>query len=123
MKASDFIMNTDYLTIAQVRKNTFSLVLPPGQVPAGGQVRKTWDFAIQAENGALDQTMIKLDSNDFKIGNSLSHGYGTIDVGRTTATNFRAEVTINNLFSSTVLNYPTMTFTIRVVTFKPPNVF
>ena len=127
MKPNDFSMNTDYLSITQTGKYTFTVVVPGGTVPAGGQTVQHYDFAIPAQKGAIDQMMIKRDNGNYNLGHMLSiyengNPIGSIWAERTVSSNMQAEVSIDNLFSSTALTYPTMTFTIKVSSFKPPNV-
>lgn len=123
-KPSNFIMNTDYLSIAQTYKNSYTYVVPPGTIPASGQVIQHTDFAIEPQNGAVDQIMISLDSGNLRVGQAyavdLPSGVGAVlHVDRTAANNLRAQVTINGTAST---SYPVMTFTIKVVSFKPPNI-
>lgn len=121
-------MNTDYLSIAQTTKNEFTFVANGGTVPAGGQVTRTGNFTVPKQIGAIDQIITKQDSRDYMLGYTStvyknSTDIGTITVYRTNSTNLRVDVTINNLFSSSSLTFPTMTFKIRVFSYKPPNVF
>ena len=127
MKPNDFSMNTDYLSITQTGKYTFTVVVPGGTVPAGGQTIQYYDFVIPAQKGAIDQMMIKRDNGNYNLGHMLSiyeNGtpIGSIWAERTVSSNMQAEVSIDNFFSSSALTYPTMTFTIKVASFKPPNV-
>lgn len=128
MKPNDFTMNTDFLSIAQIGKHNFSVVLPAGTVPAGGQNIQSYDLSIPKQKGAIDQMLIKRDSGNYMVGHAFSiykngAAIGILRADRTTASNLHVEIQINNLFSSSALSYPAMTFTIKVSVFIPPNVF
>ena len=128
MKPNKFIVNTDYLSLAQIGKQELFFAVPAGTVPAGGQVVRDGDFTVTSQKGAIDQILIRQDDHNYRLGYSLSvvsgnDIIGTTDVYRTSASNMRVRVTINNLFSSSVLNYPAMTFRVKVSSFKPPNIF
>ena len=128
MKPNDFTMNTDFLSIAQTGRHKFTVVVPGGTVPAGGQVDTSYDLSIPSQKGAIDQMLIRQDSGNYLVGHAYSiyknsDAIGTLRADRTTPSNLHVSVQINNLFSSSSLTYPTMTFTIKVNTFLPPNVF
>lgn len=121
-------MNTDYLSIAQTGKYSHKYVVNGGTVPAGGQIIQHMDFSVPTQNGAIDRVMIALDNGPLKLGNNygfdLSDGAGGfLEVYRTAPGTLRAEITINNLFGDTSVSYPLMTFTIKALSFRPPNVF
>lgn len=128
MKPNEFIMNTDYLSIAQLDKYSYTYVLAGGEVPAYGQIVREGDFSIPALNGAIDQFMIRQGSGNYQIGHALSISVGGNDVGtlrvfRTSKTNLHVEAVLSNFISSTPLSFPTITFTIKITRFAPPNLF
>lgn len=125
---SKFTLNSDYLSIAQTGKYTFTYAVAPETVPAGGQVIKGTDFTIPSQKGAIDQIMIKRDTGDYKIGQVYSidvapSGAADLTVYRTSATNLHADYVVSNLTGSSSITSPAMLYTIKVNTFKPPNVF
>lgn len=127
-KPNKFIMNTDYLSIAQSGKYTNTYVVNGGTIPAGGQVIQEFDFSIPQQKGAIDQTMISMNSSEFKVGNRYgitinSEAGGWLSIQRTAPGTLHAELVLNNFFGSGPATYPAMVFTIRVSSFLPPNVF
>lgn len=124
MKPSNFILNTDYLSIAQKGKQTITCQINGGQVAAGSQVIENHDFTVPSQKGAIDQIMIKRDNGDYKIGQVLSSAnHANISVYRISENTMRVEFIANNLAGASTLSYPSMTFTIKISTFMPPNVF
>lgn len=127
MKPSDFILNSDYLSIAQVSSNTYTVTIGGGTLQPGGYTEQNFDFAIRNQTGASDRILIKRDSGDFALGSyrqimPTQTTPGFISVYRTASNNLRAQIVIEN-YSPSAVSYPAMAFTIKVTSFKPPNVF
>lgn len=125
---SKFTMNSDYLSIAQTGKYEYTYVGAPETVPAGGQIIRSIDFTTPSQKGAIDQIMIKRDSGNFRLGqvlyNSINSNAGvSLTVYRTSPTTIHAEYVINNMSGSSQITTPAIVFTIKINTFKPPNVF
>ena len=135
VKPSDFILNTDYLSIAQVGRNTYTCTMPGGTLAAWAFAERNFDFTTTAQNGAIDNILIKKDNDPY-----LNCSYmrlqpttdtdgiivGQISVFRTSSTNLRVQVILENqsyIIPGPTLSYPSMTFTIKVASFLPPNVF
>lgn len=128
MKPNEFIMNTDYLSIAQIGKNEITMVINSGTLSPGEQRRQQADYTIYAEDGAIDQIMLSSDGNSFVVGSTdtlSTNGtdIGTIYVFRTSRSNIRVVASINNTFSPDPLTYPTITYKIKISSFRPPNIF
>ena len=127
MKPSDFILNSDYLSIAQVSSNTFTLAIGAGSLTGNNYTERNIDFKIRAQKGACDRILISKDGGRYYIGsyrqlNPNTDIYGFIQLARTSADNLRAKVVLEN-YSTSTESYPTMTFSIKVSSFRPPNVF
>lgn len=128
MKPSDFVLNSDYLSIAQIDSNTYSLTVNSGSIAGqGGSVERDYDFIARAQAGAVDRVLIKKDTGRYYVGsyralNPATDIYGFISVYRTSSTNIRAQVVLEN-YSASTATYPSMTFSIKVTSFAPPNVF
>lgn len=125
---SKFTMNSDYLSIAQTGKYEYTYVGAPETVPAGGQIIRSIDFTTPSQKGAIDQIMIKKDSGNFRIGQVRSTSIGSnasviLSVYRTAPTTLHAEYIINNISGGASITSPATVFTIKVSTFKPPNLF
>lgn len=130
---SKFTMNSDYLSIAQVERNTYNVYLGGGSLTVGGYTEQNFDFASTAPKGAVDRILISKDGGEYRLGSYMtlipvwSGSYdnniaGFIQVLRTSATNIRAQVVLEN-YASTTSTYPAMVFSIKVSSFEPPNVF
>jgi hypothetical protein len=127
MRPSDFILNSDYLSIAQTGRNTFTLTIGGGTLPVNGYSEQNLDFPINAVTGAIDRIMISKDSGNYRLG-SVMTAYPNNDVRcdvavyRNASNTLRAQVILQN-YSGGTATYPSMTFGIKVSTFMPPNVF
>lgn len=128
MKPSDFILNSDYLSIAQTGSSSHTVTVASGSLAGqGGSSEQNFNFTVPAQAGAVDRVLISKDGGRYYVGayrgiNPATDVYGFINVFRTSATNIRAQVVLEN-YSASTTSYPSMTFDIKVSTFKPPNVF
>ena len=133
MKPSDFTLNSDYLSIAQVDSNTYNVYVGGGTLVQGGYSEQNFDFTTASQQGSVDRILIDKDGGGYRLGSYMtliptwSSGYdnnvaGFIQVFRTSSTNLRAQLVLENAGSGTS-TYPAMTFQIKVSSFKPPNVF
>ena len=135
MKPSDFILNSEYLSIAQASKSTIQASFAGGTFPTIGrpEIERTLDFTVASISGAIDRVLISKDGSDFQatssadievydIDNTTQLLYGFIDVSRTSPSNIRVLLHLYQ-FDSSATTYPAMSFTIKVDSFFPPNVF
>lgn len=127
MKPSEFILNSDYLSIAQVGSKTYDLTIGAGSITLGNYTEQNIDFQAQAIAGAVSRVMIAKDGGNYRLGSSMtfyptSEIRGDIQVFRQTASTIRVKVTLQNYGQGTS-SYPSMTFKIKVSSFMPPNVF
>lgn len=127
MKPSDFILNSDYLSIAQISSNTYTVTTGAGTLQPNAFTEQNFNFAIRNQSGASDRVLISKDGGDYRLGsylqlNPATNIYGFIHVFRTTGGNIRAQLVLENQ-SANATSYPAMTFTIKVSSFRPPNVF
>lgn len=123
-----FIINTDYLSIAQSGKYSHTYIRNSGTVPAYGQIVEHQDFTVPSQKGAIDQVMISLNGSSLKVGTRFgfdleNNGSGYLAVYRTNPNTLRAELWINNLFNPSAVNFPLLNFIIKGLTFLPPNLF
>lgn len=132
-KPNDFIMNSDYLSIAQIGSNTFDIIVPSGTLVVNGYTEQNFDFAVTPINGAIDRVYINKDGAGYLLGsymnltpvysdNGNTYITGALRVFRTAPDNIRAQLVLQNYGQSTT-SYPAMNFTIKVSSFRPPNVF
>ena len=127
MRPSDFILNSDYLSIAQVSSNTYTVTVGGGTLVAQGFTEQNFDFKIRTAEGASDRVMISKDGGRYYLGSyrqiePATDVVGFVHVYRTSGNNIRTQVVLENYSASTV-TYPAMTFSIKVSSFLAPNVF
>ena len=133
MKPSNFTMNSDYLSIAQTGRNTYTLTIGAGSIVVGGYTEQNFDFTTTAQTGSVDRILISKDGGNFMLGSTMTliptwtgdysnNVAGFLSVYRTAGTNLRAQLVLENYGNNTA-TYPAMAFTIRVSSFKPPNIF
>ena len=122
-----FIMNTDYLSIAQSGKYSYTYIRNGGTIPAYGQIVEHQDFTVPAQKGSIDQIMVSLNGGNLKIGSrfgfDVDSASGFLSVYRTNASTLRVELWINNLNGGSSVSFPLLNFTIKGLTFLPPNIF
>ena len=134
MKPNDFTLNSDYLSIAQVSSNTYDVYVGGGTLQPGGYTEQNFDFTIKNEIGAIDRVLISKDGGSYRLGKQMSlfptwtgteKVAGWLMVYRTSGSNLRAQLVLENYSEdmSITASYPSMTFKIKVSSFKPPNVF
>ena len=119
-------MNTDYLSISQIGKYTYTCVIGGGTFPSSGEIDQQIDFSIATQNGPIDQIMTSLDGETFAVGNWRYIDYTSLEVGgliniyRTSPNNLRIYV---ELYGTPGTSAGTKTLTIKMMSFRPPNVF
>lgn len=132
-KPSKFTLNSDYLSIAQVDSHTYTVYVGGGSLAQGSYTEQNFDFTTTSQQGAVDRILISKDGGNYRLGSYMnliptwSSSYdnnvmGFLQIFRTSSTNIRAQLVLNNAGSGTS-TYPAMTFSIKVSSFKPPNVF
>lgn len=125
MKASQFLLNTDYLSLAQVDKSDYTVNVNAGTLAAGANTVQNFDFTTSTQDGLLDRAIIKKDNDEFMYGAKMhlepvTDVVGDIQVFRTSATNLRVEFMLENTGASSA-SYPAMDFVVKIVSFKLPN--
>lgn len=131
MKPSDFILNSDYLSIAQTQRKTYDVYFGGGSLLVNGDTYQTVDFNTPPQQGAIDRILIQKDGGNWFFGSYMTltpswdgtnQVVGFIGVSRPNKNTLRVEFYLQNYGSGTS-TYPSMTFKIKVSTFRPPNVF
>lgn len=126
MKPSDFKLNSDYLSIAQVGSNTYTVTVGAGTLTGQSFTEQNFDFSTRAQAGASDRVLISKDGGRYYLGSyrqiePATDIYGFVHVFRTSASNLRAQLVLEN-YTTESRSYPTMIFTVKVSSFRPPNV-
>ena len=132
-KPNDFILNSDFLSLAQTNKAEFTAYFPAASFTPGQPYTKQFDFTVPSSPGAIDMCLISLNGADYKSASiiNLSKLYATdppplyfltIAVYRVNATTMR--VILHGFTSYTYgYNMPAQTVKVKVSSFKPPNIF
>ena len=124
-KPSNFIMNSDYLSLAQKNTTETTIVFAQEHFEPGSYDR-TQDITVPAIAGAIDEIMISRNGGDYKLGNSLVVTPNSPSLGFTIyRPNPSTLRIVLHTFNSQSGGYsmPTQTLKIRVSSFLPPNVF
>ena len=66
MKPSDFILNSDYLSIAQTSSNTYNVTVGAGSLTLNGHSVQNFDFNTKAQTGTIDRILISKDGGSFR---------------------------------------------------------
>lgn len=126
-KPSNFILNSDYLSIAQTSSNTFTAYFGGGTLPGNyGYTEQGRDFTIGSQKGSIDRILISKDGGRYQVCSYMNLSpsetiFGFVRVNRTSSSNVRVQFVLEN-YSPDSASYPSMTFTIRISSFKPPNI-
>lgn len=127
MYPSDFIMNSDYLSIAQVDSNTYTASFEGGTLQGEyDYTEKVLNFTTKAQQGSVDRILISKDGDPYELASRLQLNpsgqiFGFVEVYRTSRTNLRVQMVLEN-YDQSAQTYPAMTFKIKVSSFKAPNV-
>ena len=127
MKPSDFILNSDYLSIAQVDSRTLEFTIPSGSVAVNSYTIQNLDFTVPVINGAINRILISKDGSNYCVGSLLNfwpseYVRGDIYISRQSSNTIRVTVSYQNYGQSTQ-TYPSATFSIKITSFTSPNVF
>lgn len=130
MKASDFTLNSDFLSVAQNASKEFTVHVGAGSLMPGEMSNQEFNFVSPTSNGSIDRIMIKKDSGEYWVGYHLDFYLedrglivGALDILRPDKTNIQAKLVIWSNAAYETISYPNMTFKIKVASFKVPNVF
>lgn len=125
-KPSNFILNSDYLALAQTGTTEFTAYFSAENFSGGQTYIRTRDFAVQSSQGAIDMVLISLNGGDYVLGSGLTENAMqpamNFFVRRTSPTNIQVQLRI---YTSQASGYsmPAQTVKVKVSSFKPPNVF
>ena len=131
-KPSDFILNTDYLSIAQTSTKTQTLLVPASIIAT--QSNLEYDFNYVEHAGTVSRFLIRAGDDFYTVGNELivkpiwdssNKVLGNIRVYRISDTQCRFSLTYQNMNSDPINNpssCPEMLYSIKIASFKSPNV-
>lgn len=125
-KPRNFILNSDFLSIAQYDRGEFTYSIPTHTIVAMGYVHSEATFTVSTKDGVIPRIMIKRGSDPYRLGSYLQYveAGGTVPCALTAY--FSAKNTLKVIFDA--MNYSSdqqttsaVTFTIKVCCFRPPN--
>ena len=125
-KPSQFIANSDYLSLAQKSTTEFTVVFPQETLPEGQTSIRTHDITVSSVTGAVDEIMISRNNSDYYLGNLLVVNANSPSLSfyvyRSSPDTLQVRLCSYN---STAGGYamPTQTIKVRVSSYLPPNVF
>ena len=125
-KPSNFIANSDYLSLAQKSTTEFTVVFPQEHFPGGYSYDRTQDITVPSINGAIDEIMISHNGSDYYLGNYLviesNSPSLSFYVYRPAPDKLRVRL---HTYNSAIGGYdmPTQTIKVRASSYLPPNVF
>ena len=125
-KPSNFILNSDYLALAQTGTTEFTAYFSAENFSAGQTHIRTRDFTVQSSQGSIDMVLISLNGGDYILGSRLTESTMqptmSFFVRRTSPTNIQVQL---RLYTSRTGGYsmPLQTVKVKVSSFKPPNIF
>lgn len=132
MKPSDFKLNSDYLTLANVENRTYSATIAAAIIPHDGIYTASYTFSCKS----VDQAITRACMRHSKWNNQSIWGVGTsgytawednghfIDETYIISTPNSSTVKLDiQLRGDAGINVPAHTITLKVFRFKVPNVF
>lgn len=131
-RPNDFTLNTDYLSLAQSGRTTHSITTASALLNPGDETHQDFDLPISALPGSTHRTMIKFDDNNeywpCNYINWENSGDGYImysdcSLSQINSSTIRLTYSVRlDPSSATSIQLPPITLTIRITSFRPPNV-
>ena len=125
-KPSNFIMNSDYLSLAQKSNSEFTVIFAPESFPSGSSSVRTQDITVPSTKGAIDEILMSRNNGDYRVGGSITidsnSPFMAFDVYRANPSTLRVRLWVHPTGSGSY-SMPMQTLKIRVSSFLPPNVF
>lgn len=131
-RPSDFILNSDYLSIAQTNRGSFTITIPPGNLQPAGQtgdtVDLTFSYKYPASTGSIDRFMVKVDDWKYEAAFYIvitfgenEEAIGYISLYRANPTTIKARYFVGNR-SQSIITYQSFPIKIKITSFHSPNV-
>ena len=127
-KPSDFIANSDFLSLAQKNNTEYTITFPQETFPGP---TKSYDrhleFNVPAIKGAIDEIAISYNGSEYLLGASIWTGtVNPAGIGIIVSRISPDTITVNlhvTVFNVSSYSMPTQTLKIRMSSYLPPNVF
>lgn len=130
-KPNDFILNSDYLALAQTNKTKFTAYFPAASFTPGYPYEAHQDFTVPPSEGAIDMCLTSYNDGPYKLASVIDASklqgsqplyFLTISIYRINAKTMR--VNLHGFTNYTYgYNMPAQTIKVKVSSFNPPNVF
>lgn len=131
-KASDFILNSDFLALAQKSTNEFTMVFPHETFSGPTTVyERNFEFNVPSVQGAIDEIAISYNGSEYALGNSI-HYEGTnmwtdpaglgVSVHRISPNTLQVKLYIS-VYDAYSYDMPDQTIKVRISSYLPPNIF
>ena len=128
-KPSDFIMNTDYLSLGQNKTEEITVTFPQATYGPSETISVNIDKASSTVSGAIDRMLISRNNGDYTVGCSVSfsdsnRANSKVDIWAFRLNSTTLRVRMNGWTGSTSGNWtiPAQTVKIKISTFAPPNI-
>lgn len=125
-KPNNFILNSDYLSLAQTNKAEFTAYFPAEHFDPGYPFDRTQDFTVPYTPGAIDMYLISINGSDYMLGAMVTVQVNSpalaFIVSRINSKTLRVRLHEAN-WRTGGYDMPAQTIKVKVVSFKPPNVF
>ena len=129
-KPNDFILNSDYLSLAQTNKSTteFTAYFPAEHFDPGYSFDRTRDFTVPYSPGAIDMFLMSVNNGPWYLASAMNLAQDSalpiveVLVYRTNAITIQVRFHEANWHTGGE-DIPAYTIKVRVSSFKPPNVF
>lgn len=130
-RPSDFTLNSDYLSIAQTGRHSFSFLVTGATIQPGEYVDHIYTFTVPAVAGAIDRVMVQVEGDNkyyinyyqylSLVSNNVEVGVGYINIYRSGPNTIKILHYMSNV-SAGPISYDSFTVNVKITSFKPPNV-
>ena len=126
-KPNNFILNSDYLSLAQTDTKEFTAYFAAETFGPGYAFDRTADFTVPYSQGSIDMVLISLNGGEYTLGAQMVASMGSpatlaFLVSRISPNTIRVRLHEVN-FREGGYSMPAQTLKVKVSSFKPPNVF
>lgn len=126
MKPNDFILNSDYLTLALLGKTDIDFTVPARSLNEGEVERANYYFNAPRQIGGIDRFYVSIDGNNYSFSYTKRISYGApyveFNFSRAGESQIKVEVVYSTNTASSSYDFPAYHVLSKVYSFKPPNI-
>lgn len=125
-KSNGFILNSDFLSLAQTDTNNFTAFFQAENFSAGYSHDRTKEFKTSYSPGAIDMFLVSINDSEYILGAkvTISRFSPTVSISIRRTAPQTIQVRLHVYTSQPGgYNMPAQTVKVRIASFKPPNVF